>query len=540
MEQIYTPIANSLVWSTLAASMPILVLLVLIGILRKQAWISATSGLAVGLVVAIGVYGMPVSTAISSTLMGAAFGLFPIGWIVFWAVVLYRLTVETGQFEIIKDSIGGVTTDHRLQAMLIAFALGAFIEGAAGFGTPVAVAAAMLTGLGFSPFFAAGICLLANTAPVAFGSIGIPVTTLASVTGIDDQLLSTWVGRLCAPVAVFIPAYLVMVMGGFKALKGVLPAAVVCGVCFAGMQLFMSSTAGQELVDIVAALTAITGMIVLLKFWQPSDEFHMHGEHKPVIELQSHGFGPTMLAWSPYLLLVIFVLLWGSGIFSENLFRMAQNDLGLIGMPWPGLHNEMIRMAPAVEQATPYAATFNLDWLSAAGTACALATFFGALILKFPMGSYVKLLGSVLQQLGFSLLTIASVVGLAFLMNYSGATVTLGLAFATAGATFPFFSAILGWLGVFLTGSDTSANALFGNLQVVTATQLGLDPAVMASANSAGGVMGKMISLQSLAVAVAATGMDRSQEGDLFRFTFKHSVFLACMVGLLTMIYAYV
>jgi len=257
MEQVYAPIADSLAWSTLAAAMPILVLLLMIGILRKPAWISAVTGLAVGFVVAIGVYSMPTGTAVSATLMGAAFGLFPIGWIVFWAVVLYRLTVETGQFEIIKDSIGGVTTDRRLQAMLIAFALGAFIEGAAGFGTPVAVAAAMLTGLGFSPFFAAGICLLANTAPVAFGSIGIPVTTLASVTGIDDHLLSTWVGRLCAPISVFIPAYLVMVMGGFKALKGVIPAAVVCGVCFAGMQLFMSSTAGQELVDIVAALTAI-------------------------------------------------------------------------------------------------------------------------------------------------------------------------------------------------------------------------------------------------------------------------------------------
>jgi len=540
MEQVYAPIADSLAWSTLAAAMPILVLLLMIGVLRKPAWISAVTGLAVGFVIAIGVYSMPTGTAVSATLMGAAFGLFPIGWIVFWAVVLYRLTVETGQFEIIKDSIGGVTTDRRLQAMLIAFALGAFIEGAAGFGTPVAVAAAMLTGLGFSPFFAAGICLLANTAPVAFGSIGIPVTTLASVTGIDDHLLSTWVGRLCAPISVFIPAYLVMVMGGFKALKGVIPAAVVCGVCFAGMQLFMSSTAGQELVDIVAALTAIVGMILLLKVWQPADEFHMEGESTAVLQLASHGFGPTMKAWSPYLFLVFFVLLWGSGLLSDNLFKWTQEDLGLIAIPWPGLHEVVTRMPPSVEAATPYAATYNLDWFSAAGTACALATICGALILKYPLKSYLKLLGSVLHQLGFSLLTIGSVVGLAFLMNYSGATVTLGLAFATAGATFPFFSAILGWLGVFLTGSDTSANALFGNLQVVTATQLGLDPALMASANSAGGVMGKMISLQSLAVAVAATGMDRSQEGDLFRFTFKHSIFLACVLGCLSMIYAYV
>ena len=539
MEQVYTPIANSLAWSTLAAAMPILVLLIMIGVFRRPAWISALTGLAVGFVVAIGVYSMPVVTAVSSAAMGAAFGWFPIGWIVFWAVVLYRLTVETGQFEIIKDSIGGITTDKRLQAMLIAFALGAFIEGAAGFGTPVAVAAAMMTGLGFSPFFAAGICLLANTAPVAFGSIGIPVTTLASVTGIDELTLSGWVGRLCAPVSVFIPAYLVMVMGGFKALKGVIPAAVVCGLCFAGMQFYMATQVGPQLVDIVAALTAIVGLVILFKVWHPSDEFHMPGEHAATIEVQRHGFGPVLLAWSPYLFLVFFVLLWGSGLLNDNLFRWAQDDLGLIAVPWPGLHDVITRMPPAVEVATPYAATYNINWLSAAGTACALATILGAVVLRFPATSYVKLLGSVLSQLGFSLLTIGAIVGLAFLMNYSGATVTLGLAFATTQLLFPFFSAILGWLGVFLTGSDTSANALFGNLQVVTANQLGLDPALMASANSAGGVMGKMISLQSLAVAVAATGMARSQEGDLFRFTIKHSIFLASILGGLTMVYAY-
>jgi lactate permease len=547
MEQIYTPVADSLGWSTLFAAAPILVLLLMIGVLRKPAWISALTGLAVGLVVAVAVYGMPAPAAVSSTTMGAAFGWFPIGWIVFWAVVLYRLTVETGQFEIIKDSIGGITTDRRLQAMLIAFALGAFIEGAAGFGTPVAVAAAMMTGLGFSPFFAAGICLLANTAPVAFGSIGIPVTTLASVTGIDELELSGWVGRLCAPVSVFIPAYLVWVMGGFKALKGVIPAAVVCGGCFAGMQLYMSTQVGPQLVDIVAALTAIAGLVILFKFWQPADEFHMPGEHAATIEVKKHNFLPVLLAWSPYLFLVLFVLLWGSDNWlDENLFRWVQDDWGLMDVPWPGLHEIVTRMPPAVEAASPYAAEYDINWLSAAGSACALATIFGWAVLRFTVArdfgivKYVKLLGAVLAQLSFSLITIGAIVGLAFLMNYSGATVTLGLAFATTGVVFPFFSAILGWLAVFLTGSDTSANALFGNLQVVTANQLGLDPALMASANSAGGVMGKMISLQSLAVAVAATGMARSQEGDLFRFTIKHSIFLASVLGGLTMLYAYV
>jgi len=532
-QQEYLPIADSLAWSALAASLPIFVLLLLIGVLRKPAWTAALSGLAAAFVIAVGIYGMPGGLAVNSAVYGAAFGLFPIGWIVYWAIVLYRLTLETGQFEVIKDSIGGLTADRRLQAMLIAFALGAFIEGAAGFGTPVAVAAAMLTGLGFSPFFAAGICLLANTAPVAFGSIGIPVVTLAQITGLEEQLLSAWVGRLCAPVSVFIPAYLVWVMGGFRALNGVMPAAIVCGVAFASMQFLVSNFVGPHLVDIVAAITAIVGLVVLFKVWQPKDHFQLEGESEAVLEIKKHGAGRTLLAWSPYLFLVAFVLVWGSSGGAAILNNVS------IPFEWPGLHNVVQRVAPVVEATSPYAAVFNFNWLSAAGTACAFATIAAAILLRFPVGSYIKLLGAVAKQLAFSLLTIASVLGLAFLMNYSGATVTLGLAFAATGALFPFFSALLGWLGVFLTGSDTSANALFGNLQVVTANRLGLDPAIMASANSAGGVMGKMISLQSLAVAVAATGMARSQEGQLFRFTFRHSIFLASVLGGLTTLYAY-
>lgn len=532
-QQEYLPIADSLAWSTVAAAIPIAVLLLLIGVLRKPAWIAALSGLAAAFVVAVGVYEMPAELATSSAIYGAAFGLFPIGWIVYWAIVLYRLTSETGNFEIIKDTIGGLTADRRLQAMLIAFALGAFIEGAAGFGTPVAVAAAMLTGLGFSPFFAAGICLLANTAPVAFGSIGIPVVTLAQITGLPEMELSAWVGRLCAPVAVFIPAYLVFVMGGFRALSGVIPAAIVCGGTFAAVQFLVSNFIGPHLVDIVAALAAIVGLVILFKVWQPSDTFHLEGESEAAIELNRHSLGTAVMAWSPYLFLVAFVLFWGSPQGAAVL------DTVSIQFGWPGLHNLVERVPPVVETAQPYAAEFNFNWLSAAGTACAFATFAAALLLRFPFTSYIRLLGSVTKQLAFSLLTIAAVVGLAYLMNYSGAIVTLGLAFATTGALFPFFSAILGWLGVFLTGSDTSSNALFGNLQVVTANSLGINPAITAAANSAGGVMGKMISLQSLAVAVAATGMARSQEGQLFRFTFKHSVFLACVLGLLTSLYVW-
>ena len=531
-EHNYDPFGNPVI-STLVAALPIVVLLIMIGILRKPAWMSALAGLATALIVATVAYGMPGDLAVSSALMGAAFGLLPIGWIVYWAVVLYRITLETGNFEIIKDSIGGLTTDRRLQAMLIAFAFGAFVEGAAGFGTPVAVAAAMLTGLGFSPFFAAGICLLANTAPVAFGSIGIPVVTLAGTTGIDELTLSQWVGRICAPVSVFIPAYLIMVMGGLKGLKGVLPAAIVCGVCFASMQLLVSNFIGPQLVDIIAALTAIVGLVVLLKLWQPKDNFVLAGEHAAVAAPKQHGFGRTLLAWSPYLLLVAFVLVWGYGPS-----KRALETTNLV-FQWPGLHNEITRMAPMVAQPGPYPANYTFNWLAAAGTACALATMAAALVLRVSVGMYVGILGRVLQQLAFSLLTIACVLGLAYLMNYSGAVVTLGLAFAATGTLFPFFSALVGWLGVFLTGSDTSANALFGNLQVVTANQLGYDPAIMAASNSSGGVMGKMISLQSLAVAVAATGMARSEESKLFRFTIKHSIFLASVLGVIAAIYAY-
>jgi lactate permease len=532
-QQNYMPLGDSLALSTLAAAVPIFVLLLLIGVLRKPAWIAGLSGLGAGLVVAIGVYGMPVNLAVSSTLMGAAFGLLPIAWIVYWAVVLYRLTLETGNFEIIKDSIGSLTADRRLQAMLIAFAFGAFVEGAAGFGTPVAVAAAMLTGLGFSPFFAAGICLLANTAPVAFGSIGIPVVTLAGTTGLSEMELSQWVGRLCAPISVMIPAYLILVMGGFKALKGVIPAAVVCGLCFASVQFLISNFVGPQLVDILAAVTAIIGLVLLFKVWQPKDTFAMAGEVTAHVHPKAHGFNRTLLAWSPYLFLVLFVLIWG---YPDTKAILAQTT---VRIEWPGLHNMITRVAPAVPQSAPYAAVYNFEWLVAAGTACALAGIAAAFTLRVSVGAYVGLLGKVLKQMAFSILTIACVLGLAYLMNYSGATVTLGLAFAATGALFPFFSSLLGWLGVFLTGSDTSANALFGNLQVVTANQLNLNPAMMAASNSAGGVMGKMISLTSLAVAVAATGMARSEEGKLFRFTIKHSVLLASLLGVLASIYAY-
>jgi lactate permease len=524
---------QSVAMSSLVAALPIFTLLFLLGGLRKPAWIAAMAGLATAMAVSLGAYGMPVSLMFSSIGYGAAFGLFPIAWVVFWAVVLYRITVDTGKFEIIKDSVGSLTQDRRLQALLIAFAFGAFVEGAAGFGTPVAVAAAMLTGLGFSPFYAAGICLLANTAPVAFGSIGIPVVTLAGITGLPLADLSANVGRICAPLSLFVPSYLILVMGGMRALRGVLPAAILCGVSFAGTQFYVSSFIGPQLTDILASLASIISLVVLLKLWKPKDNFIMEGDLKPHV-LKTHGTSDTFLAWMPYLLLVVLVLLW-----SRDEVKAILNQ-ATYAFSWPGLHNLIERMPPVVAKPSGYAATYRLDLLAASGTACMIASFLSALFLKMPLSKLAGTIGTTFRQLRFSILTIATVLGLAFLMNYSGATATLGLAFAATGVLFPFFSALLGWLGVFLTGSDTSANALFGNLQVVTATTLNLNPLLMASSNSAGGVMGKMISLSSIAVAAAATGMSQSDESKLFRFTMRHSIFLASVLGLIVVFYAYV
>jgi L-lactate transport len=518
-QQTYTPIGNSLALSALFAAAPIFTLLLLLGVLRKPAWMASLAGLAAAVIVAAGVYGMPIGLLAGAVTYGAAFGLFPIGWIVFSAILLYRITLESGKFEILKDSIGHLTTDSRLQALLIAFAFGAFIEGAAGFGTPVAVAAAMLTGLGFEPFYAAAICLLANTAPVAFGSIAIPITTLALTTGLPLDRLSAGVGRICAPVSLFVPAYLILVMSGWKGLRGVLPAAAMCGIAFAGTQFYVSNFVGPQLTDILSSMAAMGALLLVIK--RRGGPASKHSGHQ------------ILLAWTPYLLLVVFVLLWAKPL------QPTLNKFNIL-VQWPGLHNLVQRMPPVVAKPAPYPAVFNFTWLSASGTACLLAALLSAMVAGLSVAQFGRVLRHTVKQLALAELTLAAVLGLAFLMNYSGSTGTLGLAFAATGVMFPFFSAMLGWLGVFLTGSDTSANALFGTLQVVTAEKLGQNPVLMAAANSAGGVMGKMISLTSIAVAAAATSMKRDDEARLFRFTLRHSIFLASMIGLLVMFYAYV
>ncbi len=532
-QQNYTPVSGSVGLSALTSAFPILVLLIMIGVLRKAAWLSSLMGLLGALLVALFVFGMPVPLALSSIAYGAASGLFPIGWVVATAILLYNITVETGKFEIVKNSIANLTDDRRLQALLIAFAFGAFIEGAAGFGTPVAVAASMLTGLGFAPFFAGGICLLANTAPVAFGSIATPLITLATITKLPIGRLSAGVGRICAPVSLIIPMYLILVMGGWKALKGVLPAVILCGITFAGVQLAVSNLIGPELTDILSSISAILVLVVLLNFWKPTDDFKLEGDGPPhpktVIPM-----GEALHAWSPFALLVVCVLIWSYKPVQTQMVAAA------IRFPWPGLHNLVQRMPPVTAKQLPYDAMYTLPWLSASGTACLVAAILSAIVLGVSPARFFRILVKTARQIMMAELTIGVVMGLAFLMNYSGATATMGLAFAATGAMFPFFSALLGWVGVFLTGSDTSANALFGNLQVVTATSLGMNPVLMAASNSAGGVMGKMISLQSIAVAAAATGAGTgAEEARLFRFTLLHSIFLACVIGVIVMFYAY-
>jgi len=533
-QQDYMPVAQSVGWSALFASLPLFVLLFLLAIRRKPAWKSAIASLITAILMVWLVYRMPPVRIFSAVLFGMAFGLLPIGWITFNAILLYRLTLETGQFEVIKNSLAMLTSDCRLQALLIAFAFGAFIEGAAGSGVPVAVCAAMLAGMGFDRLKAAGICLLANTAPVAFGAIGLPIITLAKATDLPLASLSATAGRISAPLSLCVPAYMVVLVAGRKGLRGVLPAAAVCGVTFALVQVTISNLIGPELTDILAALTAIASLVLLFRLWQPKELLAANGTVASPAPSVRYGASTIVQAWLPYALLAGCVLCWGTPAFKAVLLRTS------ITIDWPSLHRLIVRMPPVVPATAPYEARYNLDWLASPGTACLIACLLSALFAGMSTSRFVRVFLSTLQQMFLPLVTIASVLGLAFLMNYSGATATLGLTFAGTGVLFPFFSPLLGWMGVFLSGSDASSNALFGNLQTTAARQIGLNPILTAAANSTGGVMGKMISVQSIAVAAAATGMKPTEESQLFRFTFWHSVLLVSMIGVVTTIYAYV
>ena len=550
-EQIYEPIAGNLALSTLVAVIPIVVLFALLAGVRMAAQWASLITLAVALVIAVLVYGMPVGLALNSTLLGICFGLFPIVWIVINAIFIYNVIVDTGFFDTIRDSLAGVSNDRRIQVVLIAFVFGALLEATAGFGTPVAITASLMAGLGFEALYAAALALLANTAPVAFGGFGIPILTGASVAGLDTLELSQMVGRQTPLLALIIPAMLVTVMSGFRRMLEVWPVIAVSGIAFAGTQFVVSNVLGPELADLLAALITVVAVVGLLSFWRPSSEWHF--ENEPSAEeresYETPHLGRTLYAWSPFIIIVALFLLVQvppikdavSGIQTALNFPSAELDptTGLPVVPWPGLDGQVEQRPPIVPEAAPYSATYATNWLSAAGTIILIADLIALAVLRVGPGRALRIYGQTLKQLWSAILTIASILGLAYLLNYSGVTYTLGLAFAATGVLFPFFASFIGWLGVALTGSDTSSNALFANLQKVTAQQIGVSPNLTVGANSSGGVLGKMISPQNLAVGTSATGL-QGREGDLLRLVLKWSIALTLVMAVWVTLQAYV
>jgi lactate permease len=565
-DQVYDP-TGSAVLSTLLAGAPIVVLLGLLGCLGWPAPRAAAAGLATALAVSMFVFGMPPTTAFAAAAFGACFGLFPIAWIVMGAVFLYTLTVETGAFEKVKASVSALSPDRRVQALLIAFSFGAFLEGAAGFGAPVAITAALMIGAGFRPLEAAGLALIANTAPVAFGSLGTPITTLSSVTGLPELELSQMAGRQLPFFSLIVPAWMVCVMCGWRGLRGVWPAVLVSGGSFAVMQFLVSNYLGPTLVDVAGGAVSLLLLVLLLRVWQPAEIWRFEGE--AALPRHSKTASPfsrraTVSAWVPWLLLSACVFVWGMPpvrIWLNGGLRAAKLEARLGAadsqpLAWwerpnllagwtewlvsvPGLDGRIYRSPPAVSQRDkPEEAVFRFNWLSATGTGVFIAGICAAWWLGVAPGRFVRLWFQTLLRMRWPLFTIAAMLAIAFTTRYSGTDVTLGLAFTHTGVLYPFFAALLGWLGVALTGSDTSSNALFGSLQRVTAEQLGLNPVLIATANSTGGVMGKMIDAQSIVVSAAATNQPGG-EGPILRYVFWHSVALAVLMGGLTLVQAY-
>lgn len=548
-EQVYEPVAGNLALSTLVAAIPIIVLFVLLAGVRMAAqWASLTT-LATAFVIAVLVYGMPPGLAVSSTLLGAFFGLFPIVWIVINAIFIYNVIVDTGQFDVLRDSLAGVSNDRRIQVVLIAFVFGALLEATAGFGTPVAITASLMAGLGFEAIYAAALALLANTAPVAFGGFGIPILTGASVAGLDTLELSQMVGRQTPVLALIIPGMLVTVMAGFRRMLEVWPVVVVSGLAFAGTQFLVSNLLGPELADLLAAIITVLAVIGLLSFWRPSTEWHFEHE-PPAAQRESYAtppLGRTLYAWAPFIIIVALFLIVqippiksAVGGIQAAVNLPAAEVSETTGQPviaWPGLNERVEQQPPVVAEPTPYAASYTINWLSAAGTIILIADIIALILLRVGPGRALRIYGQTLNQLKWAILTIASILGLAFLLNYSGITFTLGLAFASTGFLYVFFASFIGWLGVALTGSDTSSNALFANLQKVTAQQIGVSPVLTVGANSSGGVLGKMISPQNLAVGTSATGL-QGREGDLLRLVLKWSIALTVVMSILVVLQA--
>jgi lactate permease len=532
--QTYAPLGDVLS-SALVASSPVVVLLGLLAFFHARAHVAALAGLLAAWIVAVLVFGMPAPLATASAVYGAAYGLFPIGWIVLNAIFIYDVTVKTGQFEIVKRTIAGLGDDRRIQALLIAFSFGAFIEGAAGFGTPVAISGAMLIGLGFRPLEAAGLALIGNTAPVAFGALGTPIIALNAVTHLPLEQLSAMVGRQLPFFSVIVPFWLVMVMAGFKGMREVWPACLTAGLSFAITQFLVSNYHGPWLVDIAGAIVSMTSLLVLLRFWQPRNVWRFdHERETAAIAEASPSRAAALRAFTPWILLTAFVFVWGL-----PQMKKALDGLSIVRLPVPYLDKAVVRVPPVVAKPEPEAAVFSLNWLSATGTGLLLAGLASGFFLRLSPTALLGLYGQTLWRVRTSLLTIAAMLALGYTTRYSGSDTSMGLAFASTGFLFPFFSPLLGWLGVALTGSDTSSNVLFGNLQTVTAQQIGVSPLLTAAANASGGVMGKMIDAQSIVVASVATG-DAASPGDILRYVFFHSLALACLVGLLVLLQAYV
>ena len=542
--QDYYPVGGSLWLSAAVAAIPIVFFFIALAVLRMKGHVAALITVALAVLVAVIAYGMPVSMALAATGYGFLFGLWPISWIIIAAVFLYKLTVKTGQFEIIRSSVLTITADQRLQMVLIGFCFGAFLEGAAGFGAPVAITAALLVGLGFNPLYAAGLCLIANTAPVAFGALGIPITVAGKVTNTDPFLIGQMAGRQLPLLAMFVPLWLVYIMDGARGVRETWPAILVAGLSFAICQFFTSNFWAYELPDITSALFSLVCLSLFLKVWHPASAFSFQsvGAHTTVSvgPRESHSLGQIVKAWSPFIVLTVMVTVWTLPGFKDLFDATKNGPLSALSPSWhiPGLDNQVVRDVPIVGKPTPYPAAYKFDILAATGTSILISAIVSAFILGVGVKMFFETFFETLRELMKPVFTIGLVLGFAFIANYSGMSSTLGLAFAATGALFPFFSPFLGWLGVFLTGSDTSSNALFANLQAVTAQQIGVNPILTIGANTTGGVTGKMISPQSIAVACAAVGLV-GKESDLFRFTLKHSLFFALLIAIITYIQAY-
>jgi len=541
--QNYDPFHNSLL-STVVAAIPVVVLLGAIAVFHIRSHLAALIGLAVALALAIGVYQMPTDAAAATTLYGAAFGLFPIGWIILNVIFLYQLTVERGLFDVLRDSLARIAPDARIQLILIAFAFGAFLEGMAGFGAPVAITAAILIQLGFKPLHASGLALIANTAPVAFGSLGIPITTLEQVTGLDVHLVSAMVGRQLPFFSLIIPFWMVTAFAGWRAMLAVWPAALTAGLAFAVPQFLVSNLHGPWLVDIVAGASSIAATVLLLRVWRPREIMTLvEGEIRrstsaellEKVESPSPSRLEVCRAWMPWAILTAFILCWGLPQTKSALDHLAAPKF-----PVPHLHARVQRMPPvAPADAAPEAAEFKFNYLSATGTGILAAALVAGLAMGFHPGAMLRTYLGTIWRVRWSLLTIAAMLALGNVTKFSGTDATLGLALAHTGGLYPFFGTLLGWLGVALTGSDTASNVLFGSLQKITSEQLGISPILMGAANSSGGVMGKMVDAQSIVVASTATNW-YGHEGAILRYVFFHSLALAVLMGILVYLQAYI